>query len=376
MGKDLKEMEFTLDTADLVRELGLLAGVTSKATTIPILSNVLIEASDSRLILTATDLDFAIRSECPAKVKYAGSATLPAKRLFDYVRLLPGSEVSLKALPNHWISVTSGAARARLAGMAPDVFPVLPEMPEEYIELPAKQLALAIVRTEFAISRADSKFTIDGGLLLMKDGVSSMVATDGHRISISRWGSVGALPLKILIPRQALGHLRRLMAVSGDSETPLEFAQRENYIFLQLGPRRLMSRLLTGTFPDYERILPEAQPKSALLDRATMIQVIDRVDQFSNEGSRAIRLKMSAGEARFSSSISEVGESEESMPAEYQGPSVEFGFNAGYLLDFLKTVTENQVCFLFEDAKHAGELRPVSAGDAGLHRYVVMPMRI
>lgn len=375
MEKDPKGMEFTLNTADLVRELGLLAGVTAKGSTIPILSHVLLAATDSRLILTATDLDFAIRCECAAKVKYAGSATLPAKKLFDYVKLLPGSEVSLKAMSNHWISVTSATAKARLAGMSPDVFPTLPEMPEEYLELPAKQLGLAIGRTEFAISKTDSRFTIDGALLVMQDGMS-MVATDGHRISISRWTSRDTPPFSVLIPRQALGHLRRLMAASGDSETPLEFAERENYIFLQMGPRRLMSRLLAGKFPDYERILPGSQPRSALLDRATMAQVIDRVDQFSDEGSRMIRLRMSAGEARFSSSVSEVGESEESMPAEYSGPSVEIGFNAGYLLDLLKTVTENQVCFLFEDEKHAGELRPVSAGDASLHRYVVMPMRI
>lgn len=375
MSKEPKEIELTLNTADLVSELGLLAGVSAKGGTIPILSNVLLVASDSRLILTATDLDFAIRAECPAKVKTPGSATLPAKRLFDYVRLLAGSEVSLKGLPNHWIGVTSDSAKARLAGMSPDVFPVLPEMPDEYTELPAKELGIAIVRTEFAISRAESRFTLDGALLILKDGMT-MVATDGHRISISRSAGLDGAPLRILIPRQALVHLRRLMALSGDSETPIEFAQHENYMFFQMGARRLMSRQISGQFPDYERILPEAQPRSAVLDRATMAQVIDRVDQFSDGGSRMIRLKMSDGEARFSSSVSEVGESEESMPAEYQGPSVEIGFNAGYLLEFLKSVTETQVCFLFEDAKHAGELRPVSAGDGGLHRYVVMPMRI
>jgi DNA polymerase-3 subunit beta len=368
-------MEFTVSSADLVRELGLLRGIASRQATIPILGNVLIRADGDLLTLTATDLDLSLRCDCPARVKKAGAATIPARRLYDYVRLLPDSDVSIQLQPNHWLSVSSGKARARLAGMSADVFPNLPEMPEALFELPAKALAMAIARTEFAISREDSRFSLNGALLLIEEDAMQLVASDGHRLALSRCASSVTERIRILIPRQALAQIQKLMA-AGDPEEMLEFAIGENNLFFRIGARQFMSRQLTGTFPDYEAILPDGRPHMALLDRASLIGVIERVDQFSDEMSRQVRMKISAGEVLFRSSISDIGESEEGLPAEYSGPAVEIGFNAGYLLDFLRAATENQVSFLFKGSADAGEFRPVGSDDAAVNRYVVMPMRI
>ncbi len=176
-------MEFTVSKSDLVRELSLSQGVVEKKTTIPILSNVLLEAADDRLTLTATDLELGIRCSCPARVKKEGSGTVPARKLLDYMRLLPEGDVNMKFLENHWASITSGRSRTRIAGMSRESFPELPQMPEPIAEVPVKTLASMIARTTFAISMEESRFTLNGALLLMRPEGLTMVATDGHRLA-------------------------------------------------------------------------------------------------------------------------------------------------------------------------------------------------
>src|SRR6202789_3231160 len=171
-------MEFTVSKSELVRELSLSQGVVEKKTTIPILSNVLIEASGDRVTLTATDLELGIRCSCPARVKKEGSGTVPARKLLDYMRLLPEGDVHMKFLENHWASITAGRSRTRIAGMSRESFPELPQMPVNIAELPIKVVATMIDRTQFAISTEESRFTLSGALLLLSPGSMTMVATD------------------------------------------------------------------------------------------------------------------------------------------------------------------------------------------------------
>src|ERR1700742_1906502 len=161
-------MEFTVSKADLVRELGLSQGVVEKKTTIPILSNVLLEATGDRVHLTATDLELGVRCSCPARVKKEGSGTVPARKLLDYVRLLPEGDVNMKFLENHWANITCGRSRTRIAGMSRESFPELPQMPAAMAEFPSGPLSSMISRTGFAISMEESRFTLNGALLLMQ----------------------------------------------------------------------------------------------------------------------------------------------------------------------------------------------------------------
>src|SRR5213593_1726093 len=161
-------MEFTVSKADLVRELNLSQGVVEKKTTIPILSNVLMEAKGGRLILTATDLELGIRCSCSAKVKKEGAGTVPAKKLLDFVRLLPDTDLTIKFLENHWANITCGRSRTKMAGMSRESFPELPQMPEAIAEIPVKLLSSMILRTSFAISMEESRFTLNGALLLLR----------------------------------------------------------------------------------------------------------------------------------------------------------------------------------------------------------------
>src|SRR5438309_5575199 len=176
-------MEFTVSKSDLVRELSLSQGVVEKKTTNSIQSKVLLEACSDRFTLTATDLELGIRCSCPARIKKEGSGTVPARKLLEYVRLLPEGDVNMKFLENHWASITSGRSRTRIAGMSRESFPELPQMPETIAQIPIKTLAAMIARTSFAISAEESRFTLNGALLLMRPEGLTMVATDGHRLA-------------------------------------------------------------------------------------------------------------------------------------------------------------------------------------------------
>jgi DNA polymerase-3 subunit beta len=370
-------MEFTVSRADLVRELNLSQGVVEKKTTIPILSNILVEADGDRIHLTATDLELGIRCSCPARVKKSGGGTIPARRLLDYVRLLPDSDVQVKIQENHWASLVCGRSRTRIAGMSRESFPELPQMPEVLAEIPIGVLASMISKTIFAISTEESRFTLNGALLVLRKGALVMVATDSHRLSMVE--SVGELPgvnaaYRALLPRKAMQELQKL-AGEADPAAIVRFSGDDNHLFFQLGERLLLSRKLTGNFPDYERVLPKEQPNSVTLEREELRGAIERVSQFSDERSRAIRVRVGGNEVKVHSSVSETGESEESIPCAYDGTAVEIGFNAQYMLDFLKAVGEPQVAFLFKDPNSAGELRPAGEKPQN-YRYVIMPMRI
>jgi DNA polymerase-3 subunit beta len=372
-------MEFTVSKTELTRELGLSQGVVEKKTTIPILSNVLLEAAGDRVMLTATDLELGIRCSCPARVKKDGSGTVPARKLLDFVRLLPDADITMKFQENHWANITCGRSRTRVAGMSRESFPELPEMPEPMAEIPVRLLASMITRTSFAISMEESRFTLNGALLVMRPEGLTMVATDGHRLAYvqappAESGNVDK-QFRALIPKKAMGELIKL-SDEAMPEDKVIFAGDDNHLFFKVGHRLLITRKLTGNFPDYERVLPKDHSLLAQLQKDEIRSAIERVAQFADERSRAIRVAFTTGEVRVFSSSVEMGESEESVPSEYQGPDLEIGFNAQYLLDFLRVIPQDRVAFELKDQKSAGEMRPAGDAIADQYRYVVMPMRI
>jgi DNA polymerase-3 subunit beta len=376
-------MEFTVSKSDLVRELNLSQGVVEKKTTIPILSNVLLETDGNRILLTATDLELGIRCSFPAKVNKQGAGTIPARRLLDYVRLLPEADIQVKFAENQWANLLCGRSKTRMAGMSRESFPELPQMPEKLAEIPIGVLCSMISKTIFAISAEESRFTLNGALMLFKDTGITMVATDGHRLAMVETPTVVSGPgieYRALLPRKAMSEILKL-AQEAEPQALLSFSGDDNHLFFQLGERLLISRKLTGNFPDFERVLPRDQPNVVSLRRDEMRSSIERVAQFSDERSKAIRFQVAPGEVKVYSSLSETGESEESFPVEYSGPEVEIGFNAQYMLDFLKAVGEEGIRFHFKDPHSAGEMRPAlvnAEGEAPAYnyRYVIMPMRI
>ena len=265
-------MEFSVKRSDLLDELELTQGVVERKTTIPILSNLLVEAKGSRLTITATDLELSIRTSCDAKVKKEGAGTIPAKKLFELLRLLPEDEIKFKLLENHWVHITSDRRNYKLVGMSKDNFPALPPFPHALVKIPAKLLADVIAKTTFAISLEESRYTLNGALLVLKPGSLAMVATDGHRLAMVEKDHKFegfSNETRVLIPKKAMTEVQRLVGKSGD-DVEIEFAQDESHLFFQFGRRLLTSRKLTGQFPNYEAVLPRDANKT-LVTRARRI---------------------------------------------------------------------------------------------------------
>jgi DNA polymerase-3 subunit beta len=370
-------MEITVSKSELLRELTATQGVVERKTTIPILSNYLFEAAGDKLSLTATDLDLSLRTSCNAKVKKEGSCTIPARKLYDYVKLLPDADITIKLLENHWVSIRCGRSNTKMVGMAKSNFPGLPVFPSAgVIKIPAAVLRSMISKTGFAIASEESRYTLNGALMVLKPESITMVATDGHRLAhVERTGEKFegvSGEMKTLIPKKAMDELKSLL--DSDVET-IDFAKDESTLFFRVGPRLLTSRQLTGQFPNYEAVLPKDITKSIALHGEELGAAIARVAQFADERSRAVRLRLEKGELKISASSTETGESEDSIEVAYDGDPMAIGFNAQYLTDFIKATGSCEVKLELKDAQSAGQLRPAEAEDYK-YRYIVMPMRI
>lgn len=373
-------MEITVSKFELLKELTATQGVVERKTTIPILSNFLFEAAGDRLALTATDLDLSLRTSCNAKVKKEGACTIPARKLFDYVKLLPEGDITIRLLENHWVNIRSGRSNTKMVGMARSNFPSLPAFPAgTAYKLPATILRQMIGKTIFAISNEESRYTLNGALLVLKAEAMIMVATDGHRLAhIENTGAKFQGPsgeLRILVPKKAMSELHTLLAdFEGDS---VEFAKDESTLFFRIGNRVLTSRQLTGQFPNYEAVLPRDNNKSVAVPTDQLFAAIQRVAQFADERSGAIRLRLDRNELKISSSSSDAGESEDSLETAYADEALTIGFNSAYLLDFLKAAGTRDIRLEFKDPQSAGQMRPEDTPDSEFkYRYIVMPMRI
>src|SRR6266480_1251593 len=332
-----QSMEFSVTKSALLNELSTTQGVVERKTTIPILSNLLVEAKGSQLTITATDLELSIRTSCEAKIKKEGAGTIPAKKLLELVRLLPEGEIKVKLLENHWVEIVSDKKKYKLVGMAKENFPALPVKPDTL----------------------------------------AMVATDGHRLALAETdhkltGLNGEV--KVLIPKKAMDEVEKLSSGAG-SDAHLEFAKDESHLFFQVGHRLLISRILTGQFPNYEAVLPRDNNKSVVIERAELSDAVRRVSQLADQRSHAVKLAVSKEGMEISASSPEYGEAKESIEKEFKGEPIAIGFNASYMLDFLGAAADGPISIELKDEQSAGQMRPL-ADESYRYRYIIMPMRI
>ncbi len=379
-GQALEEsqaMEFSVTKSDLVNELNTTQGVVERKTTIPILSNLLVEASGSRLIITATDLELSIRTSCEALVKKEGAGTIPAKKLLDLVRLLPEGEIKFKLLDNHWVEIVSGRKKYKMVGMAKENFPAIPAVPHTLVQIPASVLESLIARTKFAISLEESRYTLNGGLMILKPDTLAMVATDGHRLALAETDQkLAGLngEVRVLIPKKAMDEVEKLAAAAA-ADAQMDFARDESNLFFQVGHRLLISRILTGQFPNYEAVLPKDNNRTIVLERGELADAVRRVSQLADQRSRAVKFSVSNEGVEISASSPEYGEAKEILEKEYKGDPLAIGFNAQYMLDFLGAAAEGPVSIELKDEQSAGQMRPL-ADENYRYRYIIMPMRI
>ena len=370
-------MEFSVDKQDFLRELNLTQGVVERKTTIPILSNLLFEVKGSTLTITATDLELTIRTSCDAKVKKEGAGTIPAKKLIELVRLLPDGEIKFKLLDNHWVQVISDRKTYKLVGMSKENFPAVPATPHMLVALPAALIANMIAKTSFAISMEESRYTLSGAKLLLKPDAVSIVATDGHRLALveadHKFAGLNA-EVGVLVPKKAMAELKNFAAESAE-DAEIEFSQDESNLFFNAGKRLLISRKLTGQFPNYEAVLPRDNNKIIALDRDELNDALRRVSQLADQRSRAVKIAFTKEGVELSASSPEYGEAREIIEKPYKGDPITVGFNAAYMLDFLAAAVEGPISVELKDEQSAGQMRPL-ADEKFRYRYVIMPMRI
>ena len=377
-------LDITVSRAELLRELTAAQSVVERKTTIPILSNFLFEAAgegdQGRLTITATDLDQSLRTSCAARIKKPGACTIPARKLYDYIKLLPDGEISIKLMDNHWVQIRAGRSNTKMVGMARANFPQVAEFPSAgAFRISVSSLKNMVAKTIFAISNEESRYTLNGALLVLKAESMAMVATDGHRLAhIEKTGeSLEGISgeKKTLIPRKALSELQGLLS-NTDAET-LDFADDDQTLFFRVGGRVLTSRKLTGQFPNYEAVLPRDNNKFVIVRSEDLIGSIQRVAQFADERSGAIKMRLEQNELKLSSSSTDTGESEDTIETPYNYDPLVVGFNSSYLIDFLKAIgSTGEVRLEFKDAQSAGQMVPENGNDDVKYRYILMPMRI
>ena len=370
-------MQFSVSKNALLKELNLLQGIVEKKSTIPILSNVLIETvNDSTISLVATDLDVSLQTECAAESSRPGSIVLQARKLFEIVRNLPDAEINFAKEENDWVKIICASSEFRIVGQAKEHFPSTPKAEKAGVTIPAAVLHSLINRTVFAITQEESRYALNGALLSFGEGRLQMVATDGHRLALAAASLDQALDgadhLKVIIPKKALIELARLTA---GAEEVLELSRDENHLYFEIQNRHLTSRMLAGQFPNYDLVLPKNNDKSISLNVDRITQAIKRAALMADERSHGVKVDLSNGKLSITSQSADVGEAREMIPLDYAGENLSIGFNAQYVLDFLGVVGTDEVLFEFKDEQSPALLRPSGDGQAD-YKYVVMPMRL
>jgi len=371
-------MEFSISKSALLKELGFVQGIVEKKNTIPVLSNILIESvGENTIRIIGTDLDVTIRCETDAEeIKVPGSICVQARKLFDISRLLPEATVNFKKEENDWVSVKCENFRSRVPGVPRDSFPEVPSFKSAPTKLPAAIFKSLIDRTIFAITQEESRYQLSGAKFMLDKTGAKMVTTDGHRLAYIERRDLGknasGEALDALIPRKTLAELTKLTAAE---EGEISLGADENHIYFEVGPRLLISRRLSGQFPNYEMVMPKGNDKSVVFDTAQLNQAIRRVALMADDRSHAIRFHLIPNQLQITSQNAEEGEAGETMATEYGGDEAEIGFNAQYLQDFLNVIGEGQVAFEFKDGNSQAQLRPAVESEYD-YKYIVMPMRI
>ena len=371
-------MELVVKKNDLLRELQLFQGIVERKNTIPILANVLMEAKGSEIRMLATDLEVALRSRCDAAVEKGGTLTLPAKKLYEIVKALPETDVRI-AEDKNGVKVAADRFDSRMQTLPREDFPTLPESAGgATVALAPSAMKEMVSKTQFAITGEDTRFFLNGALFVLRSDSMSLVATDGHRlalVNVNRNGKSAKDPdeeNKAILPKKTLGERARLLA-EGDND--INYERGENHLFFNVGERLLISRMIDGQFPAYERVIPKGNDKHIEFERDRLTSAVRRVAILSNERSRAVKFVIDKGKVEVTSSSPEFGEAREPLAVDYSGPPLTICFNAQYVQDFLNVVESDVVALELKDEVSQAVMKPVGV-DGYDYTYVIMPMRI
>jgi len=372
-------MKLTIERAALLRALGHVQSVVERRTTIPILANVLLRADGERLTLTATDMDLEICDAAAAEIAQEGALTAPAHTLYEIVRKLPeGGQVALdSATDPSFLTLSAGRSRFRLGMLPVEDYPRMGDGAETVsFTLPAHRLRETIDRTRFAVSTEETRYYLNGIHLhatsTSEGELMRAVATDGHRLAqvqLALPEGAAGMPA-VIVPRKAVAELRKLIE-DGPEEVTLGLS--ETKIRVEIGEIVLTSKLIDGTFPDYERVIPSGNNKTLEVDPKSFAGAVDRVATISTEKTRAVKLALEPGHLTLSASSPDAGSASEELEVAYDADPMEIGFNARYLLDIMNQI-EGEAChFALADSASPSLIRDSAGIDA---LFVLMPMRV
>lgn len=373
-------MEFRIEKELFLKALQKIQGIVEKRTSMPILSNVLLEATESSLHVTATDLEVGMKSIYPAEVENTGKITVSAKKLYEIVKELPNQLIIFSTKDNDWVEIKCGKVQFNIVGLSPDEFPYFPDVKEENLfEIESSLLKGMIEKTAYAICTDETKYNLNGIFAKVEvnsEGINSlkMVSTDGHRLSIATGnfkGTAGPELLKgVILPKKGIYEMKKITDEEGGM---LLFGFMDNSAVIKRGDSYMVMRLVDGEFPDYNRVIPASNTRIVTVNKDNFSHSVRRMAILSSEKFKGIMLEITSGGIKISSSNPELGDAMEELDVSYEGESISVRFNARYLLDVLAVAETENVDMKFKDELSPSIIVPEKS-DSFLA--VIMPMRL
>lgn len=368
-------MNFIITRQNLHNGLAAVSASIPSKTTLPVLSNILFEAREDGVWMSGTDLDVAVRVKVPADVKEAGSLTAPGKKLQEITRELPDQPVEVTTRGDQ-IELKCGRSQFKFNGLPAEEFPTLAQIHfEDGWTVQGKDLYSLIHHTAFAVSTEESRPILNGVLWELRDGGMRMVATNGHRLA--RMGIPAAASGKVsadfIVPPAALQHVQRLLK----SDEEVQVARNGNHLGFRSGPTEVYTRLIEGTYPNYEQVIPRDNDKAATLEKKSFESAVRRMAVVASDQTHRIRLRFEPGRVHLNVLTPDLGEGHDEVEIGYDGAELEIGFNANYLLEVLRYMPTEEVRLAFKAPERAATVEPVGEGEESMdYLCLVMPLRL
>jgi DNA polymerase-3 subunit beta len=363
-------MKFSATKEKLLEGLQQVQNVVSTRTTLPILSNVLLQAKNGAVHLTTTDLDVGVRGSFEANVEKGGATTLPARRLFTIIRELPSSEISVEVDGKNAASIRSGQSYFKILGLPEEEFPPLPKFENaKVVTMRQKDLRDGLRKTSYAISTDETRYVLNGVLFSFKENKLTLVATDGRRLAMVDMDMEfpRSHEADIIVPTKAVTELQRLLTDDGEVKVSVGTGQ----IAFDLNNTLLVSKLIEGNYPNYKQVIPTEAKERVTLERETFLNSLRRVSLLASDKSNSIKLNFSKNNIDITANTPEVGEAKEALPVQYKGRDFSIAFNPEFLMAPLRALTEDEIFLDLIDEMSPGVLKIQTP-----FLYVLMPMRI
>jgi DNA polymerase-3 subunit beta len=368
-------MRFTISREKLQEGLAAVTASIPTKTTLPVLANIMVEATDKGIRLSGTDLDIAVTTEVTADVESTGAITIPAKKLSEIARELPPAPVRIAAAGEQRITLDCGRSHFKILGLPRDEFPSFPSVRfNESWRIRSGDLQKLIAHTSFAVSNEESRPILNGVLWELRPESMRMVATNGHRLAKMEMPikATGAPASDLIVPPKALEQIRRLFP----EDEELEIARGENHLGFRSPFTAVYTRLIEGPYPNYDQVIPRDNNRVAIADRAALTSALRRMSVIASDQTHRIRMSFNAGMLKFSVQTPDLGEAQDELPVRYTGDPLDIGFNANYVLEILRYIPTDEVRLTFKAPERAATLEPEGWSDSASYLCLVMPLRL